>query len=273
MQRGYVTAPWGQIHYAETGEGTPVVLYPNRPRSWVIYQRLAGLLSGSHRVIIIDPPGCGASDAFEGTVELTDLTAATLRVMDGLGVERAHISGHHTGATIAVDLAANHPDRTLSIAPCGFLLLTEQEKKARLDGSLFSPAAGNPPQPSGAHILPMLKKFPPVPPEDLPFLNDWMIDNLTSEAAQSELAKAVYRYDEIAALPRIDRPTLLVQSTGPGEPGFLQRMSIAHELIPGSRLEFIEGGDIHFIHHRASELSVLLLDFFATADAATSASA
>jgi len=29
---------------------------------------------------------------------LADLTAATLAVMDGLGIDRAHVSGHHTGA-------------------------------------------------------------------------------------------------------------------------------------------------------------------------------
>lgn len=262
MQRGYVSAPWGQIHYAETGGGTPVVLYPNRPRSWVIYRRLAELLAPAHRVIILDPPGCGASDRIPGPLQIADLTGATLRVMDGLGVEVAHISGHHTGATIAVDMAANHPDRALSIAPCGLLLLTDEEKAGRLAGSLFAPVAGNPPQPSGAHILPMLKKFPPVPPEDLPFLNDWMIDNLTSEAAQYELAMAVYRYDEAEALPRVRVPTLFVQSTGPGEPPSLQRMAKAHDLVPRSRLELIEGGDIHFIHHRAPELSALLLDFF-----------
>ncbi|HEU0103415.1 MAG TPA: alpha/beta hydrolase [Mycobacteriales bacterium] len=271
MKRGYVDAPQGQIHYAEAGSGSPVVLYPNRPRSWGIYRRLAGLLADRHRVVVLDPPGCGGSDPIEGTVELADLSATTLRVMDALGIGRAHVSGHHTGATVAVDLAARHADRVLSIAPCGFLLLTDEEKARRLDGSLFSPAAGNPPQPNGAHLLPMLKKFPPTPPEDLAFLNDWMVDNLVSEAHQAELARAVYRYDEVSALGQVTAPTLFVQSTGPGEPPFLQRMDKAHALVPGSRLAFIEGGDIHFIHHRAAELAPLLLELFAGADASAGA--
>lgn len=267
MHRGYVNAPWGQIHYAETGEGTPVVLYPNRPRSWVIYRRLAELLAGSHRVVILDPPGCGASDPLPDPIEVADLTAATLAVMDGLGIERAHISGHHTGATIAVDMAVNHADRVTSIAPCGLLLLTDEEKVGRLDGSAFSPAAGNPPRDDGSHLGAITKKFPPQAPEDLPFLNDWIIDGLTSEVNQAALAKSVYRYDERAALPRVVVPTLFVQSTGPGEPPTLQRMEQAHALVAGSRIAFIEGGDVHFIHHRADELAPLLRDFFATADA------
>ena len=266
MQRGYINTPNGQIHYAEIGSGTPVVLYPNRPRSWVIYRRLAELLSVSHRVVVLDPPGCGASDPLPDPIEIADLSAVTVAVMDGLGIEQAHVSGHHTGATVAVDLAARLPDRVLSIAPCGLLLLSDEEKAGRLDGSAFSPAAGNAPQEDGSHLQMIMKKFPPRPPEDLPFINDWIIDGLVSEAQQAALAKSVYRYDERAALPTIGVPTLFVQSLGPGEPGTLQRMAQAQALVPGSRIVYIDGGDVHFIHHRADELGVLLLDFFADAE-------
>lgn len=266
MHRGYVSAPWGQVHYAEVGEGTPVVLYPNRPRSWVIYRRLAELLAGHHRVVILDPPGCGASDPLTGQIEISHLTAATLAVMDGLGIDRAHVSGHHTGATIAVDIAADHPERAISIAPCGLLMLTDEERAGRLDGSAFSPAAGNPPQQDGSHLQAVLKKYPPKDPEDLEFLNAWTIDGLVSEVNQAALAQSVYRYDERAALARITLPALFVQSLGPGEPGTLQRMEQAHALVAGSRIEFIDGGDVHFIHHRADQLAPLLLDFFASAE-------
>ena len=266
MQRGYVSTPSGQIHYAETGAGTPVLLYPNRPRSWVIYRRLAQLLSANHRVVIVDPPGCGASDPLPAPIAVADLSDVSLAVMDALDIDRAHVSGHHTGATVAIDLAAHHADRVISIAPCGLLLLTDEEKAGRLDGSAFSPAAGNPPKEDGSHLAMIMKKFPPVPPEDLPFVNDWIIDGLVSEVNQAELAKAVYRYDENSVLRTITVPTLFVQSLGPGEPGTLQRMDRARKLVAGSRIEYIDGGDVHFIHHRADELSVLLLDFFATAD-------
>lgn len=268
MHRGYISAPWGQVHYAEAGRGIPVVLYPNRPRSWIIYRRLAELLAARHRVVILDPPGCGASDPLPDPIEMDDLSAATLAVMNGLGIDRAHISGHHTGATVAVDIAAYHPERALSIAPSGLLLLTAEEKAGRLDGSAFSPAAGNPPREDGSHLQAVLAKYPPRPPEDLPFINDWTIDGLVSEVNQEALAMAVYRYDEKSALARVSCPALFVQSLGPGEPGTLQRMADAQQVVPGSRLEFIEGGDVHFIHHRAAELATLLQEFFSHAERA-----
>jgi hypothetical protein len=43
-------------------------------------------------------------------------------------------------------------------------------------------------------------------------------------------------------------------------------MAKAQQVVPGSRLEFIEGGDVHFIHHRAGELAPLLQEFFSHAE-------
>lgn len=265
VHKGYVDAQWGQIHYVEMGEGEPVLLYPNRPRSSVIYRQLAAILASRYRVVIIDPPGFGPSDPLPAPVEVDDLSTAVITLLDALRIDRFRMSGHHTGAAVCVDLAVRIPDRVVAIAPSGLLMLTQAERRGRLDGTLFSPAAGNPPKPDGSHLLPFLKKYPPVPPEDLAFLTDWIVDTLASEPHQRPSADAVYRYDERARLPQVKAPTLFVQSSGPGEPPTLQRMADAQALTPGSRLEIIEGGDVHFVHHRADELGALLLDFFTAA--------
>jgi pimeloyl-ACP methyl ester carboxylesterase len=44
-----------------------------------------------------------------------DLTADVLRVLDGLGIERAHLVGVSMGGGIAQDVAARHPGRVLSL--------------------------------------------------------------------------------------------------------------------------------------------------------------
>ncbi|HEU0103490.1 MAG TPA: alpha/beta hydrolase [Mycobacteriales bacterium] len=271
MRRGYVDAPWGQIHYKEQGSGEAVLLYPNRPRSSVIYERLAGLLAERYRVVLIDPPGFGGSDPLPEPFEVADLTSSVTHLLDGLGIDRVRMSGHHTGATICVDLAATFPERVVAIAPCGTLLLTDTERAGRLDGTAWSPAYGNPMKEDGSHLLPFLKKFPPKPPEDLQFLNDVIIDNLVSEPYQVPSAQAVYRYPEREHLAKVTAPTLFVQSSGPGEPPTLQRADTVLDLVPGSAIHVIEGGDVHFIHHRADELSGILLDFFGKADAQATA--
>lgn len=267
MHRGYVQAPWGQIHYAETGRGDTVLLYPNRPRSRVVYYRLAELLASQFRVVIIDPPGFGMTDPLPQPFEVADLTTTSLTLLDALGVDRFYMSGHHTGATVCVDMAVRVPGRVMAVAPTGLLLLTDEEKRGRLDGSLWAPAAGNPSVEDGSHFQLFMKKYPPKAPEDLDFLDAWVLDTLGSDAAQRPSADAVYRYDERSHFPHIAVPTLYIQSAGPGEPGTLQRMAQAQELTPGSRLEIIEGGDVHFIHHRADEVGALLIEFFSAARA------
>jgi pimeloyl-ACP methyl ester carboxylesterase len=265
MFRSYVDAPWGQVHYKEIGSGPAVLLYPNRPRSSVIYERLAGLLAPHHRVLIVDPPGFGQSDPLPGTFEVADLSAAVLAVLDHAEVGRVCLSGHHTGATVCVDMAANHPERVVAIAPTGLLLLTDEERAGRLDGSLAAPAFGNPPYPDGRHLLPYIRKFPPKPWEDVAFVNASIIDDFAGEAAQVPSALAVYRYPEREHLAKVSVPTVFVQSSGPGEPPTLQRMASVVDLVAGASLSVIEGGDVHFIHHRAEELSTILLDLFSAA--------
>jgi pimeloyl-ACP methyl ester carboxylesterase len=266
MQRGYVTVPWGQLHYFEAGAGEVVFLYPNRPRSTVIYRRLAQILASRYRVIAMDPPGFGGSDPLQDPFELEDLTSAAVTLLDELGVDKFRASGHHTGALICVELAASLPDRVVAIAPCGTPLWTEEEREGRLARTIRPPAAGNPPKEDGAHLLSYIKRFPPKPPEDLQFLNDWMIDALVSEPHQWPSAMAVHRYREDRRMPFVKAPTLIVRSSGPGEPANLQRAEDIQKLIPGSEVAVIEGGDVHFIHHRADELAKLLLDFFARVD-------
>ncbi len=268
MHRGYAEAPWGQIHYREIGhaQAPAVLLYPNRPRSGVIYERLAALLADRYHVLVIDPPGFGGSDPLPGHFEVPDLTGAVLTLLDDRGVEQVRMSGHHTGATICLDLAATHPERVVAIAPSGTLLLTDEERAGRIDGSAFAPAAGNPPREDGSHLRAYLNKFPPQGDEDLAFLNDVIIDNLVSEPHQMTSAQAVYRYPERERMTGITVPTLFVQSVGPGEPDTLQRADEVLGLIQGSRITYVHGGDVHFIHHRAAEVASVLHEFFASVD-------
>jgi pimeloyl-ACP methyl ester carboxylesterase len=239
----------------------------------VIYERLAGLLAANYRVVVIDPPGFGGSDPLQPPFEVPDLTRAVTTLLDGLGIDKVRMSGHHTGATICVDLAATAPERVVAIAPSGFLLLTDDERRGRLEHTAWAPAYGNPPQENGSHLLMFLKKYPPVAPEDLSFLNDWMVDGLASEPHQVPSADAVYRYHERDMLPLVKAPTLFLQSRGPGEPPTLQRSESVLDLVHGSRIEYFDGGDVHFIHHRADDVAAVLLDFFAVADAATAVTA
>ena len=77
-----------------------------------------GALAEQFRVVRIDTRGHGRSTAPPaGTpCTLADLAADVLGVLDGLGIERAHLAGVSLGAMTAMWLAAHHPARVGRLA-------------------------------------------------------------------------------------------------------------------------------------------------------------
>jgi 3-oxoadipate enol-lactonase/4-carboxymuconolactone decarboxylase len=68
------------------------------------------------RILRVDLPGHGASPAARAPFSIAELAAATLRLVDETGGGRFHVAGLSLGGTIALELAATHPDRVLSLA-------------------------------------------------------------------------------------------------------------------------------------------------------------
>ncbi len=297
MDRGYVKGHAGQIHYFTQGKGEAVLLLHQTARTGGIYNRVADVLSPHYRVVAMDFPGFGGSDPFPGSFEVSDLVQSVLDVMDGLGIEKVRVSGHHTGAVVSGELASSHPDRVVAWAPTGYPYRTAEEREQSLKGvpslkggpsitpSMYLGGHRNPVslqmESDGTHLFRIWQQatsclyhargapgpvvmFPPenLPKEDLLFVNDMIIDYLRAFDYQLPTLLAVRRYDANARLPLIKAPSLIIQSTGPFEPTFCQRSEMVQRLVPGSRVASIKNGDIHVIYTRGEELGKLLLDFF-----------
>jgi pimeloyl-ACP methyl ester carboxylesterase len=83
-------------------------------------------------VIALDLRGHGASDKPRDPAEYgTPFVADLVRLLDHLGIERAHIVGYSMGAVITLKLLTVHPDRVAS---------------AVLGGAGWRPAAMGPPE-------------------------------------------------------------------------------------------------------------------------------
>lgn len=72
------------------------------------------------------------SDAPTGRPSVEQYADNLIPVLDALGLDRAVVAGHHTGAAIAASFAARHPDRTAGVLLHGVPLYTEEERAARL---------------------------------------------------------------------------------------------------------------------------------------------
>ena len=112
------------IHYTDEGKGEPVVLVHGFAATGQLNWRFTGVvdeLAKQFRVIAIDVRGHGRSgkptDAGAYGVEMGE---DVIRLLDHLGIQRAHVAGYSMGGFITLHLLTRHPERILRAAVCGF---------------------------------------------------------------------------------------------------------------------------------------------------------
>ncbi|MFD4603825.1 alpha/beta fold hydrolase [Streptomyces sp. NPDC058464] len=113
------TKNW-KIHYNEAGEGHPIVmLHGSGPGAtgWSNFGPNMKVLSDRFRVIAVDTPGWGASDAV--TPDERDPVEAALQLLDALGIDKAAFVGNSMGGMTSIAFAVRHPDRISHLITMG----------------------------------------------------------------------------------------------------------------------------------------------------------
>lgn len=119
IDRRYLHTPFGQVHYWITGSGPFLTLLHQSAQSSEEYLKLALLLADSFQVVGIDLPGHGKSGDPDHELELEELTAAVVAVLDDLDVQRTHLLGHHGGVSLSIDIANRYSDRVDKVIMSG----------------------------------------------------------------------------------------------------------------------------------------------------------
>jgi len=206
MKRHLIDTAMGQVHCVVAGsaEGTPLLLLHQTPRSIDEYLEVIPLLARARRVIAIDTPGYGASDPVPGQPTIADYAAVALQVLDALGVTRAIVVGHHTGAVIAVEMAAAFASRVERVVLSG-PVYTDAAGRAELSAFFAQWHV----QPDGSHLLDKWQKMSrwlPRPALVQRFVVDLFRAGEASE--QGHFAVAEYRMED--RLPLVHCPALLI---------------------------------------------------------------
>lgn len=122
--RGYVSSAEGQIHYRRKGEGKPVVLLHQVPSSsWMWEALLEPLATRGYAAVAFDLPGYGLSDPPPRAPDLAYYARRIVEAASALGFERFGIVGHHTGGSVALQAAIDHPDSVSALVVYGLALL------------------------------------------------------------------------------------------------------------------------------------------------------
>lgn len=195
----------GQVHCVEAGSGdVPLILLHQIPRSVDEFAEVFPLLARRRRTIAIDNPGYGCSDAVPGEPTIADYAGAVISVLDALRIGKAIMVGHHTGAVIAVELAAAYPDRVDRVVLSG-PVYTDDKGRAELSKHFHQWFV----QKDGSHLQNTWDKYfewLPDPALVQRFVRDVWRAGETSE--QGHFAVALYRMEDRISLVRC--PALLI---------------------------------------------------------------
>ncbi|MFB7288785.1 alpha/beta fold hydrolase [Actinacidiphila glaucinigra] len=103
----HLLTPDADIAFWDEGGGDAVLLvHASFGADW--FAPLAGLLPGL-RVVRTHRAGYGRSRDLSGRLSVTDHTRHLAEVLGARGIGQAHVVGHSTGGTLALQLAAAHP--------------------------------------------------------------------------------------------------------------------------------------------------------------------
>src|SRR5919205_2309248 len=104
------------INYDVQGEGEPLLLIPYTSADHACYAFQPPAYTEHFSCIAVDLPGSGESDKPTGPYSTEGYADQVAAFLATIGIEQAHVAGMSLGATVAMHLAARHPDRVRSLS-------------------------------------------------------------------------------------------------------------------------------------------------------------
>lgn len=236
----------------------PVVMLHGLAESGEAFRRWVPYFADRHIVVRPDLRGFGDSTpmAADHAYRFKALGADIVRVLDALKLDRVFLIGGKIGGTLAMYLAANHPDRVIAVAavaaPASLTSFADRaptwRKQIREQGV-------------GAWVreTTQWRLGTSLPPEAV----DWWVD-LMSKTPSSTLEaflQMVPTVDVTAELPQIKCPAVVITTTGSGL-ATVDAVKAWQETIPGSTLEVLPGDSYHVAATHPDACARIVRQFF-----------
>lgn len=257
IRRSYIDGPFGQIHLRMAGEGRPLLLLHQSPLSGAMFDAvLPRLAAAGFAVVAADTPGFGQSDLPADEVGIGGYAAAMVAVLDALEWTRAHLVGHHTGASIAATLAAHYPVRVDRVILNGPALLSEDER-AFFAQFRFDPLAI---KSDGSHLLAAWNQRLAATPgwTDLAAMHRYVTEMLANPVHYGRGFNAAFSHDLGSDLRAIAAPTLILTNSGDDLFAASQR---AHALRPDFGLVVLDGGTHDIVDEQPAAWTAAVASF------------
>jgi pimeloyl-ACP methyl ester carboxylesterase len=262
----YVTLDSLRLQFERSGQGPPLILIPGWTLNVHLWDLVLPLLEPHFTVIRYDVRGAGLSTSDPRLESSRVADAEDLGgLMDGLGLERAHIVGHSKGARIAFFFAMMWPSRALSVAGLGSAephpsgqavpnfrpIAVAWVDRAKAMARESGPAAVVE-YLSGARLFGKLRTSPEGMKTLRLAMKGYAASDLLSQAPKRD-------FDTSRGAAALRMPVLYL--AGEEDP-FLPECQYAHGLVPHSRLEVLPKCGHMAPLERPEEVARALLRFF-----------
>ena len=102
-------------------EGGAIIFLHFGGANLMMWQRAIPYFQDRYRLVMVDMRGHGKSDRPESGYHIDEMAGDIIGVMKRLKIERAHIVGSSMGAEVGLSLAANYPEKVISLVCDGAL--------------------------------------------------------------------------------------------------------------------------------------------------------
>lgn len=107
----FVTTRLGRLRLQTAGSGEPILFWPSLLMDGSLWAAQAAHFAPHYRVVLIDSPGHGGSEALSASFSLDDCAACAVQILDALGLARAHLVGNSWGGMMGATFGARYPER------------------------------------------------------------------------------------------------------------------------------------------------------------------
>jgi aminoacrylate hydrolase len=251
------------LHVEQSGppDAAPLLLVAGLGGKGSFWSAQVPALSQRFRVITHDHRGTGGSSRSTIVYSATQMADDVIRLMDALGIARAHLCGHSTGGAVGQHVALRHPERlgrlVMSGSWCGPDALFVETFRLRRQVLITC----------GPQAYYMLGSLLAQPAEITrgqfrsleQYLGPRMADFPGLEIELSRLS-AVMSHDLRSDVGRIAAPTLVLGAADDQltPPGFQRELA---ERIPGAELRVFDDGGHFFPITRAAPYAAEVLRF------------
>ena len=250
------------ISYQVEGQGEPLVMIMGFTAGRIGWMPQIRFFKKYYRVITFDNRGAGKSDKSPGPYSTRMMADDTVKLMDLLGIDKAHIMGLSMGGMIAQELAINYPQRVMKLVLASsyarqdetsgdtlelarFIHLTPEKKVRAMIGLAFN-------KPFFRFTFGLLARI------------QTRFTGASGRVGTAGQSEACLRHNTLDRLSSITAPTLVIVGTGDRIIKPVSSEVIAGK-IPNAKLVKVEGGSHYFSFEMKNVFNREVLNFLKSA--------